>query len=110
MNKSNTLPISEARKKIFDIAEDVQRPNQHYTLTDKGRPKAVVLSVDEYSSLVETLEILSDPGALTRIKKAEMEYAKGEYKNWQQVKRELGYRLTSANIPANQKRKRQGKK
>ena len=110
MSKSNTLPISEARRKIFDIAEDVQRPNRHYTLTDRGRPKAVVLSADEYDSLIETLDILSDPDALERIKKAEAEYAKGEYKNWKQVKKEVGYKLTIGNIITDQNRKKQSKK
>ena len=97
MNKSNTLPISEARRKIFDIAEDVQRPNRHYTLTDKGRPKAVVLSVDEYQSLIETVDILNNPLIMKDIKKGESEYAKGQYSTLDEILKEEGYVQVSRN-------------
>lgn len=91
MSKSNTLPISEARRKIFDIAEDVQRPNRHYTLTDKGRPKAVVLSVDEYQSLIETVDILNNPLIMKDVKTGESEYAKGQYSTLDEILKEEGY-------------------
>jgi antitoxin YefM len=91
MNQKNILSITEARKKIFDIAEDVQKPGHFYTLTDKGRPKAVLLSADEFDSMVEDLEILGDPQAMTRIKKAEKEINKGEYVSLDALKKELNY-------------------
>ncbi len=85
------MPISEARKKIFSIAQDVQKPNQHYTLTENGRPKAVVLSVDEYQSLIETVDILNNPVLMKDIKKAESEYAKGQYSTLDDILKEEGY-------------------
>ena len=91
MNKSTTLPISEARKKIFSIAQDVQRPNQHYTLTENGRPKAVVLSVDEYQSLIETVDILNNSALTEDIKKAKSEYAKGQYSTLDDILKNEGY-------------------
>lgn len=35
MRIKTTIPISEARKKIFKIAEEVQKPDNYYTLTEK---------------------------------------------------------------------------
>jgi prevent-host-death family protein len=60
MNTQTTISISEARKKIFAIAEDVQNPSVFYVLTEKGRPKVVVLSAEEFESWVETLEVTQD--------------------------------------------------
>jgi antitoxin YefM len=57
MNSKHTLPISEARKRIFEIAEEVQKPDTYYTLTEKGRPKAVIISAEEFESWIETLEV-----------------------------------------------------
>ena len=91
MNKSTTLPISEARKKIFSIARDVQKPNQHYTLTENGRPRAIILSVDEYQSLIETVDVLNSPSLLKDIKKAESEYTKGQYSTLDNILKEEGY-------------------
>ena len=57
MNK-NTISISQARSKLFTIAEKVQTPGIYFTFTDKGRPKTVIMSADEYESMIETLEVM----------------------------------------------------
>ncbi|MDD3734971.1 MAG: hypothetical protein PHO31_00635, partial [Candidatus Pacebacteria bacterium] len=48
-------------------------------------------SFEEFDSLMETLDILSDPTILDDIKKAEEEYKKGEYLTWEEVKGKLGF-------------------
>lgn len=94
MNTKTTLPISEARKKIFRIAKDVQRPATHYTLTEKGRPKAVVISAEEYESWQETLEVMRDfPGLEKDIRKAEREYKKRNYKTLAEILSKEGFIL-----------------
>ncbi|MEK7657866.1 MAG: type II toxin-antitoxin system Phd/YefM family antitoxin [Patescibacteria group bacterium] len=83
MDTKTTLPISEARKKIFKIAEDVQEPSRHYTLTEKGRPKAVIISADEFESWQETLEIMREfPDLKKDIKETDRAVKTGEYKKW----------------------------
>ena len=89
MNSKTTISISEARKNIFDLANEVQKPGIYYTFTEKGRPKAVLLSAEEFDSLKETMEILSDPKIMADIRKAEEEYAKGDYISWAEMKKEL---------------------
>ncbi len=90
MKNKKTLSISDARKNIYDIAEDVQKPEVFYTLTEKGIPKAVILSAEQFEDLMEDLEMMSDPESLANIKKAEEEYARGEYIDWEDLKKELG--------------------
>ncbi len=58
MQSKTTLPISEARKRIFEIVAEVQAPGTVYTLTEKGKPKAVVMSASEFESWAETLEVM----------------------------------------------------
>lgn len=83
MNPKYTLPISEARKKIFEIAEEVQKPDVYYVLTEKGRPKAVILSYEEYDSLIETLEVMQEMPDLGKdLKRAREAVASGEYKTF----------------------------
>jgi len=50
------MSITEARKRIFELTENVQRPGTVYTFTQKGRPKAVMISAEEFEALVETIE------------------------------------------------------
>ncbi|OHA16677.1 MAG: hypothetical protein A3G52_03045 [Candidatus Taylorbacteria bacterium RIFCSPLOWO2_12_FULL_43_20] len=91
MKAKTTISISEARKKIFDIAEEVQKPNNYYTFTEKGRPKAVLMSASDFEDIMEDMEILGDPEFMDKIKKAEDEFKRGEYVTLEKLKKELRY-------------------
>lgn len=53
MNITTTLSITEARKKLFLIANEVTRENIYYTLTEYGRPKIVIVSAKNFGELSE---------------------------------------------------------
>jgi len=90
MDTKTTLPISEARKKIFKIAEKVQKPATYYTLTEKGRPKAVIISADEFESWQETLEVIKDfPDLDKTIKEVDRDVRTGEYKKYPTLEKVL---------------------
>ncbi|MBU4347220.1 type II toxin-antitoxin system Phd/YefM family antitoxin [Patescibacteria group bacterium] len=83
MNIKTTISITEARKRIFDIAEEVQIPNRVYTLTSGGKPKAVIMSAEEYESMVETIEVEKIfPDLDKDIKETKRAFKTGEYKKW----------------------------
>ncbi len=83
MRIKTTIPISEARKKIFKIAEEVQKPNNYYTFTEKGRPKAVLMSAEEFDSWRETLEVMAEfPDLEKDIKATDSAVKSGAYKKW----------------------------
>ncbi|MCX5749012.1 MAG: type II toxin-antitoxin system Phd/YefM family antitoxin [Candidatus Saganbacteria bacterium] len=92
MRAKTTLSISEARKNIFDIAEQVQKPSTYYTLTENGRPKAVVMSAEEFESWTETLDVIAEfPGLKNSIKEAEKEYKSGDYITLEDLLEKEGY-------------------
>lgn len=51
MTIKNVLPITEARKKIFSIAEEVRKFNIYYTLTERGKPTVVIVSAEKFEAL-----------------------------------------------------------
>lgn len=94
MNIKTTLPISEARKKIFKIVKDAQKPSNYYILTDKGRPKAVIISAEEFENWQETLELMNIfPNLEKDIKKAEKEYKRGDYSTLEDILAKEGFIL-----------------
>lgn len=96
MNTKTILPISEVRKNIFDITKKIQRPNTYYTLTDKGRPKAVLISAEEFESMQETIEVIRDfPNLDEDIKEAREEYKKGNYITLDDLFKKEGYTKNS---------------
>ena len=80
MSVKTTIPITEARKRIFEIAEEVQRPGLHYIFTENGKPKAIMMSAEEFELWQETIDVLWEfPDLSKDIKEAEKDYKKGNY-------------------------------
>jgi antitoxin YefM len=94
MNIKTTLPISEARKKIFEIANKVQKPGNYYTVTEKGRPKAIIMSAEEFESWQETIEVAQKfPDLKKDIATAEAEIKRGDYITMEEMMVKDGYIL-----------------
>jgi len=83
MDVKTTIPISEARRRFFEINDEVQKPGKHYTFTEKGRPKSVLMSAEEYESWMETFEVMRDfPNLKNDIREVEKDIESGNYKNF----------------------------
>lgn len=70
---SHHVPLTEVRDNFKAIVDEVLSTGTEFTITRHGRPVAVVLSHDEYESMVETLNILSDDDTMDAILEAEAE-------------------------------------
>lgn len=94
MRTKKIITLTEARKKIFDIAEEVQKPGIYYTFTEKGIPKAVMMSIDEFESWAETLEVMREfPDLDKDIQEARAEYERGEYVTLEELLAKEGFVL-----------------
>ncbi|OBI00564.1 type II toxin-antitoxin system Phd/YefM family antitoxin [Mycobacterium sp. E2733] len=71
--ESASIALTEVRDNIKAIIDEVVTTATEYTITRHGKPVAVILSYEEYESLVETLNILSDDEAMDAIEEAEAE-------------------------------------
>jgi antitoxin YefM len=80
-NTTTTAALSEARERLSEIVEEVAMTGGEFLITKHGRPMAVLLASDEYESLIETLNILSDSDAMAAIREAEDDLASGELIN-----------------------------
>lgn len=88
MKSNNIISLTEARKKIFQIADNVQKANSRYTLTKNGKAKVVMLSSDDFDAWVETVEILRDfPYIIKEVKKAEKARKSGAYKKYTRLEK-----------------------
>lgn len=97
MDTKTTLSITDVRKNIFQIVGNAQKPGVYYTITEKGRPKAVIMSAEEYESWMETMEVMRDfPDLKKDIKVVDRAIKTGAYKNWdtlEDIMSQYGYIL-----------------
>jgi len=80
-----TLPVSEARSRLPQMVKDVDRLQERFIITQNGRPKAVVMSLEEYEEWVETLSILSNREAVESIKRGFEDLRTGRSKSFEEV-------------------------
>ena len=66
-----TLPLAEARAQLSKLVDEAVRTHERIEVTKNGRRAAVILSADDYDSLMETLDILGDAEAMAAIREAE---------------------------------------
>ena len=67
---AKTLPISEAKMKLAQLVASLQAGDEEVVITRNGRPAAVLLAIEAYEALKETLAILSNPETIDQIRRA----------------------------------------
>jgi antitoxin YefM len=87
-----TIPITEAKARIAELAERVAREHDHFTITRNGRADVMLISVAEYESMQETLDILSDQEAVADLRQSHEDFAAGDTHTAAQVRAELEQR------------------
>lgn len=83
MTTKTTISISEARVRLFEIAEEVQSPHVVFSFTEKGKPKVVMMSAENFESWAETLEVMSlFPHLKKDLEETQKAIANKTYKKW----------------------------
>ena len=85
------LTISEARKALLDLPEKLARaPGRAVTITRRGRPVLAVLPWEFYESIIETLDILGDPGMVKELRESLEDLDRGRVVTNAEAKKRLG--------------------
>lgn len=80
-----TLTVTEAKAHLLELIRKADRTMQHFVISKNGKPKAILMSMDEYEGWLETLEIVSDKEALKDIQEARKELAEGRSYTFKEV-------------------------
>jgi len=84
------VPFTDARATLSDLLDLVEREQEHVVITRKGKPVAIVMSVDEWESWEETIEVLSDPEAMEALRASEEDVKAGRLYTLEEVMKHLG--------------------
>jgi antitoxin YefM len=75
---SETLPFSEVKAHLSEVADRVEREHDRIVVTRNGRPSFVLLSPDDLESLEETVAILQDDELLESLRTSRQQAAAGD--------------------------------
>ena len=82
---SSTMSLTDMRGNMREVVDEVVRTGGEVVITRHGKPVAVLLAHDEYESLIETVNILSDEDTMAAIAQSEAEFAAGDFSRIDQI-------------------------
>ena len=72
------LPLSEVKTHLPELIAGVEEREEEIVVTKNGRPAAILVNVQEYARLKETLDVLGDPAMMKQIGQSETFYRNGK--------------------------------
>ncbi|MFQ5847363.1 MAG: type II toxin-antitoxin system Phd/YefM family antitoxin [Candidatus Methylomirabilales bacterium] len=79
------IPITEAKNRLLDLIRDLQAKDDIVAITKNGVPAAVLLSVEKFEGLLETIDILSDENAMASLRRSLREARAGRWISHEEV-------------------------
>ena len=83
------MPITEARAKLTQVANDLVDSQDTVTVTTRGKPVMTLIGYEMYESIMESLEVMSDPELMAQLRKSLREARSGDVIGLDHVEREL---------------------
>lgn len=74
-----TLSLADARANFSKLVESAVTTHERFEVTRNGDRVAVLLSADDYDSLMETLDVLSHPEEVEALREGLAEAERGEF-------------------------------
>jgi len=87
---THTITLKDLRPDLPKVVDEIDQKWERYIVTKHGKPSVVMLSVEDYESLMETLDILTDPKAMKGLRRGEEDITQGKTEPWPSVKKSLG--------------------
>jgi len=84
------LSISKVKDRLNELVDAAAMTRDQVTITKNGAPAAVLVGVDEWESLQETLFWLSPPGIHESLAEARADIAEGRTFTEEQMREEFG--------------------
>lgn len=77
--------MSKAKNRLLRLIHELEEHQQAIALTRDGVPAAVLLSMEHFRGLLETIEILADPKALRSLRRSLKQAERGEWLSHREV-------------------------
>ena len=91
---ANVLPASQARSNFYTIINEVSDKLKSFTITLRGKAKAIVMPVEEVEAWKETMDILANKKLVKDIYQGMEDIKRGKVISEKNLLKELGINKT----------------
>ena len=79
------VPITKAKNDLLAIVRQVEKADSTIAVTKNGVPAAVILSMERFEGLLETLDILSDEETMKSLRRSIRQARAGKWLRYEEV-------------------------
>jgi antitoxin YefM len=90
IRETRELTTVDARRELTKLPEKLGANPATVAVTRRGKPVLAIMTWDDYLSILETLEILSDNDAVEQLRRSIKEVTDGKQIPWKEAKIQLG--------------------
>lgn len=85
------IALMKARERLSGLSRELQKnPKTVVRITNRGKPAMTLMSAELYDTLVETLEVVSDPTTLNALRRSLRDIDSGKVHTLDEVAARLG--------------------
>ena len=85
----NTIALKKLRPQLPQVINNIDTKLDRYIVTKRAKPIAIMMSLDDYDGLLETIEILSDKEMVKNIRRAKREIRAGKTISLEELRRRI---------------------
>ena len=79
------IPVTKAKSDLLVLLRKIKESDDAIAITKNGVPEAVLMSMEKFEGLLETLDILSDEKTMKSLRKSIREADKGMWLDFAEV-------------------------
>ncbi len=83
-----TVNLSDAKDKLSQLVKETAETTGQVVISVNGRSQVVLISMDEYESLIETIDILKDQALVKKIAASMTDIQKGNVVDFKDIRKD----------------------
>ena len=87
---TEAITMVDARRELTKLPEKLELRPATVAVTRRGKPVLAIMTWEDYEAIMETLEVLTDDGAVAQLRRSVQEVKQGKSVPWEEARARLG--------------------
>ena len=83
------INVTEAKNRLTELVKEVSATTSSYAILRNGQKAAILLSAEEYESLLESVDVLSDRSLMKQMVQSAKEFSEGKAVPFSKIRRNV---------------------
>jgi antitoxin YefM len=87
---TKNITLKDLRPRLPEVMDEIDKKMDRFIITKRGKPAAMMMAIEDYENLIETLDVLSNAGLMKKIGIAKGDLARGKTRSLEAIEKDMG--------------------